>query len=79
MRTISLRQFRDTIADLDEPVTVQRRDTAGNYQIIGEWHPLSGGLPAAIYHSDGVEHPTEANVVAIARRFTPVPKPARRK
>jgi hypothetical protein len=50
MRTISLRQFRDHIADFDEPVQVQRRDAAGNFQILGEWKPLSAGLPAPIYN-----------------------------
>lgn len=40
MRTISLRAFRDSIADQTEPVIVQRRDKAGNYQVIGEWRPL---------------------------------------
>ena len=44
MRTISLRRFRDSIATLDERVIVQRRDAAGNYQIIGEWHPFSVGM-----------------------------------
>ena len=42
MRTISLRQFRDNIADIAEPVEVQRRDKAGSFQVLGHWTPLQG-------------------------------------
>lgn len=47
MRTISLRQFRDSIAKLDEPVEVARRDGAGNLQIIGRWEPSILDVPGS--------------------------------
>lgn len=38
MRTISLRKFRDSIADLTEPVEVARRSDC-EIQVIGTWTP----------------------------------------
>lgn len=49
MRTISLRQFRDNIGDIAEPVEVQRRDKGGNFQVLGRWTPLSGGASPSVY------------------------------
>lgn len=69
MKSISLRQFRDSIAALTEPVTVLRRDGAGNFQVLGEWHPQSGGVPAATYESG------EPRVPAPVRAW---PKPSQR-
>lgn len=40
MKTISLRQFRDSVADLTEPVLVSKRDpNGGGYLPLGEWWP----------------------------------------
>lgn len=43
MKTISLRQFRDSVADLTEPVVVQRRDADGVFHVLGEWRPITDG------------------------------------
>jgi len=39
MRTISLRKFRDSIPEVGEAIQVSRRDSDGNYQILGVWQP----------------------------------------
>lgn len=39
MRQISLRAFRDSIADIHQPVEVSRRDGQGNIQVLGYWTP----------------------------------------
>ena len=87
MRTISMRKFRDNIADQTEPVIVQRRDKAGYFRPLGVWHPLDGPgasnyqptlAPDAKVFGDTSRYYI-APVVAEAYPFTPVPKPARRK
>ena len=47
MRAISLRQFRDHIADIGEPVQVQRRDKTGTFHVLGVWQPFLLDLPGA--------------------------------
>ena len=36
---LSLRRFRETIADLRDPVEVSRRDSDGSMRILGAWTP----------------------------------------
>lgn len=38
---ISLRRFRETIADLRDPVEVSRRDADGNITVLGSWTPYA--------------------------------------
>ena len=45
MRQISLRAFRDSIADLHQPVEVSRRDPEGNIQVLGFWTPYAQSTP----------------------------------
>ena len=71
MRTISLRRFRDSIATLDERVIVQRRDAAGNYQIIGEWHPFSVGM-----NRDGETRFHRCNLGVSAQALVQLPAPS---
>jgi hypothetical protein len=47
MNQISLRQFRERIGDLREPVEVSRRDVQGNIQILGYWTPYMTDAPAS--------------------------------
>lgn len=47
MRTISLRQFRDSIGDWTEPIAVQRRNSDGSYELLGEWRPNWTPPPSA--------------------------------
>jgi hypothetical protein len=46
MKTISLRQFRDSVADLLEPVTVVKREGT-EMRTLGTWTPLN--VPEAIH------------------------------
>lgn len=39
MKTISLRQFRDSVADITEPVAVVRRNKDGSITALGAWAP----------------------------------------
>lgn len=39
LKQISLRKFRETVADLHEVVEVSKRDTDGNINILGYWTP----------------------------------------
>ena len=41
LRQVSLRKFRDEIADIHEVVEVSRRVEAGNIQILGYWTPYA--------------------------------------
>ena len=48
MKTISLRQFRDSIASLEEPVQVNRRDPDGAFVTLGSWYPVQAGVPVMV-------------------------------
>jgi hypothetical protein len=39
MRTVSLRTFREAVAEFREPVVVQKRTEAGDYVDLGLWWP----------------------------------------
>jgi hypothetical protein len=76
MRTISLRQFRDSIGDWAEPVIVQRRTADGSFEVLGEWHPNFVQPPSV-----GELAPKDGPLVVerfSTRPFTPVPKRATR-
>ncbi len=66
MKSISARQFRTSFADLTESVMVLRRDKDGNFQVLGEWSPASGLLPAV-------------SPQTVAQVWRPVPKPSQAK
>lgn len=55
MKSISLRRFRETIAEITEKVAVVRRDPeSGNYRILGVWTPADATLSFG-----DIEPPTE--------------------
>ena len=47
LKTISLRQFRLRIAELDEVVEVSRRDEQNNQQVLGYWTPYMTRAPGS--------------------------------
>lgn len=57
LKQLSLRKFRDTIADVHEVVEVSRRDPQGNIQILGFWTPYvtypEGSKPLPALDSTG--------------------------
>lgn len=71
MRTISLRQFRDSIPELNEPVIVQRRDKNGDFQKLGHWIPaiVTGDAPDGV-----IMKSSEFDRSFNTRPFRPVPK-----
>jgi len=74
MKTISLHQFRESVASLDEPVQVQRRDGQGNYQVLGTWTPSSGGLSPAAFLTERSMEMMEAQKKTAT--FGPIDVPA---
>jgi len=84
MKQISLRKFRDSIADLTEPVIVLRRSPDGDMAELGQWTPTvrhtdvgecwcSDCTHAALNppHAEGVPY-TGPRFNSVP--FTPVPK-----
>lgn len=52
MRQMSLRAFRDTIADVRQPVEVSKRDSDGNILVLGFWTPYpQAGSVVAVHPS----------------------------
>ena len=45
MKTISLRQFRDSIQELAEPVAVVKRNGDGTMIVLGAWSPTEDRSP----------------------------------
>lgn len=95
MRQMSLRAFRDSIADQTSPVEVSKREDDGNIRVLGFWtpynrHPVAslGPLPAVRLElpiDDAEVVPVVINSpadVATAIRVDPVravPKPSQQK
>lgn len=48
MKTISLRKFRDSIADIHEVVEVSRRTPEGNIHVLGFWTPYMQDVPGSV-------------------------------
>lgn len=69
MRLISLRKFRDSIAQIEEPVEVARRDPSGTIQIIGVWTP---GIADLSSPRDGLIR-TVAATIATDERTEEIP------
>lgn len=92
MRQVSLRRFRDGIADLREPVEVSLRDGDGHIRVLGYWTPYRPPVPED-HPKVVLDIPVEADPatfrvirspgdVATAVRPDPVrsvPKPSQRK
>ncbi len=66
MKIVSLRQFRDSIADHTEAVQVVRRGPDG-FETLGTWTPASVGVPVLV-----------REVAAGFGRPTAAPKPVRK-
>jgi hypothetical protein len=80
VRTISLRQFRDTIGDLQEPVQIVKRQPDGSIWTIGEYHPISTATDNRALDAIRPGEPpstTTASAGFSTRPFTPVPKRGR--
>ena len=82
---ISLRRFRETIADLRHPVEVSRRDADGSMRILGAWQPYQQLAEAPSLDLDldpvpkVIKSPEEVATVVAPHPVRAVPKPSQRK
>ena len=79
MKAISLRAFRDSLATLTEPVEVVKRE-AGELRTLGTWTPTIPHTEAGeCWCADCTAQELQLQPLPSARRFTPVPKPSKRR